>query len=86
MADGSTTTDETHSDDPRAGMAAAPGGLAGADTGDDNAEDAAETPRRFAVSGRLSRLGSSPTTPANRSGSPSGTSTRRSSPTSRTRT
>src|SRR4051794_6291960 len=44
MADGSTTTDETHSDDPRAGMAAAPAGLAGADTGDDNAEDAADAP------------------------------------------
>src|SRR3954447_16170440 len=44
MADGSTTTDETRSDDPADGVTTAPAGLTGTDTGDDNAEDAAETP------------------------------------------
>src|SRR3954452_7679690 len=44
MADGSTTSDETRSDDPRSGVTTAPAGLTGTDTGDDNAEDAAEAP------------------------------------------
>jgi xylulose-5-phosphate/fructose-6-phosphate phosphoketolase len=44
MADGSTTTDETRSNDPAAGGTTAPAGSTGADTGDDHAEDAAEAP------------------------------------------